>query len=271
MATLKQKYGAWALITGASSGIGQEFTRELAKQGFNLVLVARRQTELDQLSTELKNNFKIQTHVHAANLIDHEAVKTLYDSISHLDIGLIIPSAGVDEMGQFLDKDYTSLEKMITLNVTVPTNIAHIFGRKMVKRKRAGIIFVSSLFAYQGIPHFATYAATKAYILTLGEALTVELREKGIDILTLSPGLTSTPFAEGLKMDLRLLPMIAQKPKQVARTGLRNLGHKMSVVSGLLNKFYAWENRLIPRSWPVKLFGFLIGNAIRSYKKNHKK
>lgn len=271
MTKLKQKYGEWALVTGASSGIGKEFARELAKQGFNLVLVARRQDELDRLGKELQDSFDVETRTAVFDLMQEGAVRALYDAVSDLDIGLIIPSAGVDEMGQFLEKDYLALERMIRLNVTVPTEIAHLFGRKMAGQGCGGIILVSSLFAYQGIPHFATYAATKAYILTLGEALTVEMRKLGIDVLTLSPGLTATPFAQGLKMNLNLLPMIAQNPRTVARTGLRNLGRKMSVVSGLLNKFYAWENRLIPRSSPVNLFGFLIGNAARSFEKKQEK
>ncbi len=271
MAKLKEKYGDWALVTGASSGIGKEFARELAKQGFNLVLVARRQAELEQLGKELEDAYSIQTRKTVIDLTQEGSVQALYDSVADIDIGLVIPSAGVDEMGEFLDKDYQSLERMIKLNVTAPTELAHVFGRKLANRKKSGIILVSSLFAYQGIPHFATYAATKSYILTLGEALTVEMRKQGIDVLTLSPGLTATPFADGLKMNLNLLPMIAQNPRSVARTGLSNLGRKMSIVSGYLNKFYAWENRLIPRSWPVNLFGFLIGNAARSYEKKHGK
>jgi short-subunit dehydrogenase len=111
----------------------------------------------------------------------------------------------------------------------------------------------------------------KAYVLTLGEALTAEMKKSKIDVLTLSPGLTATPFAAGLKLNPALLSMVPQSPKRVARTGLRNLGRKMSVVSGGLNKFYSWENRLIPRSWPVYLFGFLIGNAMKSYERKQAK
>jgi len=267
MASLLTKYGQWALVTGASSGIGKEFALELAKQGFDLVVVARRKDLLDELSQELKNNYKTKTRVVNLDLTADGAVQDLYDQLSDLDIGLVIPAAGIDGMGQFLDKDYAALNDLIKINVNVPTQLAHIFGNKMAERKRSGIILVSSLFAYQGIPNFATYAATKSYILTLGEALTVEMRKSGIDVLTLSPGLTDTPFAHGLELNTARLPMIAQNPATVARVGLRNLGRKMSVVSGFINKVYAWENRLLPRSWPVKLFGFLIGGAIKSHKR----
>ncbi len=272
MRNLKRIYDGWALVTGASSGIGKEFVRELAKQGFNLILVARNEKALSQLSLELKAKYSVQIRVISMDLAQGGAAQSLYEQVSDIDIGLLIPSAGIDEMGQFLEKDYAALQHMLRLNIESPSELAHLFGRKMAARrsqgkKRSGIILVASLFAYQGIPNFATYAATKAYILTLGEALTAEMRQNGIDVLTLSPGLTATPFAAGLKMNPILLPMVAQNPASVARVGLRNLGRKMSVVSGFINKFYAWENRLIPRSWPVYLFGFLIGNAMKSYKK----
>jgi short-subunit dehydrogenase len=270
MQNLKKKYGGWALITGASSGIGKEFARELAAQGMDLILVARRKDELNKIANELMLIHKVNTQVIAIDLTKKDAVQTLYrhhiEALA-LDIGLVIPAAGVDEMGMFLEKDYAALEKMVRLNIDVPTQLIHLTGQKMAKRNRSGIILVSSLFGYQGIPHFATYAATKAYILTLGEALTAELKKTGIDVITLSPGLTNTPFADGLAMNKSLLPMFPQNPRTVARTGLRHLGRKMTVVSGLLNKFYAWENRFLPRAFPVYLFGTLIGNAVRSYKK----
>lgn len=276
MKNLKRTYEGWALITGASSGIGKEMARELAKQKFDLVLVARNEVALEQLSKELAPKYGIQTRVIALDLAHDGAPQSLYDRVRDIDIGLLVASAGIDEMGPFLEKDYAALRGMLRLNVDAPSELAHLFGRSMAARqhqgkRRSGIILLSSLFAYQGIPNFAVYAATKAYVLTMGEALTAEMKQNKIDVLTLSPGLTATPFASGLKMNTARLPMIPQSPQRVARTGLRNLGRKMSVVSGFLNKFYAWENRLIPRSWPVYLFGFLIGNAMKSYQRQQTK
>ena len=265
MSSLKEKYGNWALVTGASSGIGKELARELAHKGFSVVLVARREQILNELAKELNDDFHAETRVVALDLSKEGAVQELYDAVSTLDIGLVIPAAGIDEMGHFLEKEYSSIEKMLTLNIQIPTEIAHVFGRKLAARKRSGIILVSSLFGYQGIPNFAGYAASKAYSLTLGETLNVELARRGIDVLVLSPGLTDTPFSQSMEMDLSKLPMFAQRPETVAKTALGALGRKATVGSGLLNKIYAWENRLIPRSWPVKLFGFLINRAINAY------
>jgi len=270
MSSLKEKYGNWALVTGASSGIGKALARQLAQQGFSLVLVARRENALNELAEELHNTFQVKARVVASDLLKTGSVQALYDEVSALDIGLVIPAAGTDEMGPFLEKEYRSLDQMLTLNIQVPTEIAHVFGQKLAARKRSGIILVSSVFGYQGIPNFAGYAASKAYILTLGEALNVELASQGVDVLVLSPGLTDTPFSQSMAIDLSQLPMFAQSPETVAKTALGALGHKATVVSGLLNKIYAWENRLIPRSWPVKLFGFLISRAIKVYQSKTK-
>lgn len=265
MSSLQKKYGTWALVTGASSGIGKELARQLAHKGFNVVLVARREHLLDELAKELRDNAQVETRVVALDLSKAGAVRALYDAASTLDVGLVIPAAGIDEMGRFLDKDYSRIEHMLTLNIQVPTEIAHVFGQKLAARKRSGIILVSSVFGYQGIPNFAGYAASKAYILVLGEALNVEFAQQGIDVLVLSPGLTDTPFSQSMEINFSKIPMFAQRPETVAKIALAALGHKPTVVSGLLNKVYAWENRLIPRSWPVNLFGFLINRAIKAY------
>ncbi len=136
--------------------------------------------------------------------------------------------------------------------------IARVFSQQMVSRGRGGIIFTSSLFGYQGIPYLAHYAATKAYILTLGEALNIELAPYGVDVTVLSPGLTKTELSENMRLDFSKMPVFNMSPRIVAQVGLSALGKKASVVPGFLNKFFAWHNRLIPRIFPVKLFGFLI-------------
>jgi len=160
-----------------------------------------------------------------------------------------------------------SLERHIQLeqlNIDVPMRMSRLFGEAMVRRRRGALIFVSSVFGYQGVPVVANYAASKAYILALGEALNVEMKPLGVDVLVLSPGLTDTPMPAQMPINLNKMPITTSSPKEVVRVALRSLGNKATVIPGFINKFYAWENRLIPRSWPVKLFGWLIVNAFKN-------
>ena len=129
MSSFNEKYGSWALVTGASSGIGKELARQLAHKGLNVVLVARREKLLNELANELAETTRAKTRVVALDLSKDSAGRELYEAVSELDIGLVIPAAGIDEMGRFLDKEYNSIDSMLRLNIQIPTEIAHTFGR----------------------------------------------------------------------------------------------------------------------------------------------
>lgn len=262
MARLLEKYGPWALVTGATLGIGRAFTEQLAKEGFNIVAVARSEEELDGVVRHITAHYGIDAHAIVSDLSDADAADALFDATKDLDIGLVIPNAGQQITGAFTDVDLSDHEALIRLNILAPMAISRRFGNAMASKRRGGILLVSSLFAYQGIPYVANYAATKAYVLTLGEALNIELKRKGVDVTVLSPGLTKTPMTDTMPLDFRKLPMLSMTPERVAKIGLKALGRKATVVAGLSNKFYAWQNRLIPRSFPVRLFGALIRRAM---------
>ena len=266
MNKFQQKYGPWALVTGASSGIGKEIATELAARGLNIVIVARRQKLLDELKQSIAKEHSVEVRTIPLDLTEADAITRIDAATQDLDIGLVVPNAGVAMTGEFVDTDPQRNENMVRLNMLAPMEMAHSFGRKLAARGSGGILFVSSGFGYQGIPYVANYAATKAYILTLGEALHVELGRHGVDVTVLSPGLTATAMPDSMPIDFNKLPMIAMKPVTVARTGINALGKKATVVPGLMNKFYVWENRLMPRSWPVGLFGFMIRRAIKHEK-----
>lgn len=261
MKSYTDKYGPWALVTGASSGIGREMAEQLAAKGLNVVLVARRQNRLESLSRELTEKYGVQARALRADLFKHDAIDEIEAATRDLDIGLVIPNAGAEISGEFVEGSVEENSALVHLNIVAPMQLANVFGRRLKKRGRGGILFVSSVFAYQGIPLVANYAATKAYILSLGEALHVELGRYGVDVSVLSPGLTATEMTANMDIDFNKMPIFNMKPERAARVGLEALGKKPTVVPGLLNKFYAWENRLIPRSWPVSLFGFLIRRA----------
>lgn len=256
------RYGKWALITGASAGIGLEFARQLASAGMNLALVARRGEVLAARAEELAREFNIETVWIARDLSEDGAVEAIFDQLAAIEIALLVMNAGVETTGHFTMVPLHRHIQLQRLNVDVPMRMARLFGQAMMERGRGGLIFVSSLFGYQGVPLVANYAASKAYVLSLGEALNVEMKPFGVDVLVLSPGLTNTDMPSQMPVDFAKVPITKSEPHQVVRVALASLGRKATVVPGLINKLYAWENRLIPRSWPVKLFGFLMRNAI---------
>ncbi|MEN8107747.1 MAG: SDR family oxidoreductase [Pseudomonadota bacterium] len=255
------KYGPWALITGANAGIGKAIANELASRGINIIGVARRRELLDQLQEELEEKHGIEVRTIPADLTDPETINKIVLVTCDLEIGLVVPNAGVEVSGEFINTSLEENDQMIRLNVQAPMQLAKTFGAKMARRGRGGILFISSLVGYQGVPLLANYAATKAYILTLGEALNTEMKKYGVDVTVLSPGLTVTDMSTNMPFDFSMIPMFFQQPEQVAVTGVKALGNKATVVPGLLNKFYAWENRFIPRSMPVRLFGILMRRA----------
>lgn len=261
MTNIQKKYGSWALVTGASSGIGKAISEQLAAQNINIVAVARSEKNLQQLKQRLEDQYRIQVMVLIADLSEPEGYNHIEQATENLDIGLLVASAGTENNGGFIDNSLQSNEQLITLNITAPMKLSHLFGRRFAARGKGGILLLSSLFAYQGVPYVANYSATKAYILSLGEALNVEFKPLGVDVTVISPGLTKTPMTDNMTVDFSKVPITRHLPEQVARIALNNLGKKATVVPGFINKFYAWENRFIPRSWPVKLFGFLIKRA----------
>lgn len=268
MKNFSQKYGPWALVTGASSGIGREISKQLAAQGLNIVAVARNHSNLDVLKQALEDEYPVEVLTISEDLSNPDSSENIANKTSNIDIGLLVANAGFENNGAFIDNPAQDEQALIALNVISPMKLSHVFGNRFTGRGRGGILLISSLFGYQGVPYVANYAATKAYILTLGEALNVELKASGVDVTVLSPGLTKTPMTEKMTINFNKVPITRHHPDKVARIGLRALGKKATVVPGLINKIYAWENRLIPRSWPVKLFGFLMKRA--STKGRHK-
>lgn len=256
-----KKYGNWALVSGGSKGIGLAFADQLAKAGHSIILVARGQEALQARAKELSERHGVPVETVAVDLAQPDGPRQLFEQTRDKEVGLAILSAGMETTGHFTKVPVEDHRALLALNIQAPAELARLYGAEMVKRGRGGIVFLSSLFAYQGVPLVANYAASKAYILTLGEALHVELRPHGVDVLVVSPGLTDTEMPANMPVNFKKMPITQHKPARVARVGIRALGRKASVVPGPLNKIYAFENRFIPRLWPVRLFGFLLRNA----------
>jgi len=240
MNTLKNKFGTWAIVTGASSGIGKEFATQLASQGINLVLIARRENLLKELASHLIKKHSIQVKNLVLDLTDDNIIERIEETTKGLDIGFVVSNAGGARMGAFHKIPMADFESMIKLNVTAQMKISHWFSTRRIKEnKKGGLLLVSSTTAFQGVPYGADYSAAKAYILNLGEALNYELKDKGINVTVLVPGPTDTPgLNENADADMAAhLPMKPQAPSQLVKEGLTAiLKNKPSQIGGRMNR-----------------------------------
>lgn len=192
MVSFLEKYGPWALVTGASSGIGAGFARHLASLNFNVVLVARREDRLKNLASELSNTYHVRTNYIVSDLGTSSGIEAVRAGTEGLDIGLLINNAGVEYHGSFIAQGEVAINNMISLNITAVTDLAHIIGSRLIKSARKGaVIFVSSA-AKGGLPWFAAYSSSKAYVSMLASMLRLEWKDVGIDVFCLEPGLIDT-------------------------------------------------------------------------------
>ncbi|MEO1216801.1 MAG: SDR family NAD(P)-dependent oxidoreductase [Bacteroidota bacterium] len=240
MKDLKNKFGSWAIVTGASSGIGKEFARQLASNGINLILFARRENLLEELSNQLKNDYKIQVRYKKLDLTEQEFVSTIEDVLKDIDVRLLISNAGAAHMGAFSKIAIEDLQSMVSLNVTAQLKISHWFTSRLIQeKKQGGLLLVSSSIAYQGTPYAANYSAGKAYILNLGEALNFEMKEHNINVSVLVPGPTDAPgLTERTDSNMKdNLPMKPQAVDELVKEGLAALlKNKPYQLGGKMNR-----------------------------------
>lgn len=217
-----EQYGPAALITGASSGIGQSFAEALAAQGFDLVLVARRVQRLDELAARLKKDYGVNVTVSPVDLADVNAAQQILDITASIDIGLVVSNAGFGFKGAYTSGDPKTTIEMLAVNCQTPMLLAHGFIPRLQQRKRGGIIFTSSVEGLIGCPYSTVYAASKALVNSLGEGLWAELKPEGIDVLTLCPGATDTEAPRLQGIDPATLQNV-MSPDDVAKLALENI------------------------------------------------
>jgi short-subunit dehydrogenase len=254
-----KRYGAYALVTGASEGIGQSFAEELAQAGMNVVLVARRQDRLNALAHELEGKYKIMCPVIAADLSSTDQLSELIEMTDKLDIGLVVCNAGFGTAGNFLDADIDNELNMLNVNCTAVTKLAHHFGLKFKTKGVGGLILLSSIVATQGVARAAHYAATKAYVHTLGEGLQQEWLDSELDLLIVAPGPVNTGFAQRSKMQLGK----AATPQVVARQSLKALGRQQLIHPGWLAKCMHLALSTAPRVLRVKIMSAIMGSMTK--------
>ncbi len=257
MKNFVERFGPWAVVTGASSGIGEAFARRLAEIGMNVALAARREDRLRKLAEDLQSRHSVSTRVVPVDLSQDNFLSLIEQATHDLQVGLLVNNAGIATTGKFLDNDLGSELALLHINSRAPLLLAHHFGRSMRKHRRGGMIFVSSTAAFAGVPSWSNYAASKAYDLVLAEGLAQELRQEGITVLVLCPGPTRTElWRSGAR------PLLPMQPSAVVAIALKKLGRRTTVVAGWVNSVSAFSTRLLPRSWNAAIFGWVVGRMV---------
>jgi uncharacterized protein len=247
-----------ALITGASNGIGLELAKIHASNGGNLVLVARNKSKLDELKTELENQYKISVYTIGKDLSLANAAQQVYDETSQqkIQVDFLINNAGFGDFGMFVETDWNKELQMINLNITTLTQFTKLYLQDMVARKSGRIMNVASTAAFQSGPTMAVYYATKAYVLSFSEAVDNEVSDKGVTVTSLCPGATESGFQAAAAMEESALVKGKKLPtaKEVAEYGYKSmLAGKTVAIHGMMNYIMANSVRFTPRAIVVKL------------------
>jgi short-subunit dehydrogenase len=222
-----ERYGPWAVIAGASEGTGREFARQIAAQGVNVILIARREGPLAELAGEIRAESGVECVTASVDMAKPDAAEQIAAAAAGKEVGLYVNNAGADPNGsRFLDKDLQAWVDLAQRNVMTTLKACHHFARPMRARGRGGLLLVNSGACYGGASFMATYSASKAFDLTFAEGLWAELHGHGVDVLTLVMGQTDTPAYRALLAEKgQPLPTNWASPADVARVGLEQLPH----------------------------------------------
>ncbi|MBZ5528709.1 MAG: SDR family oxidoreductase [Acidobacteriia bacterium] len=247
--------GKWALVTGASAGIGTALARELAAGGTNLVLTARRRERLEELAASLRAS-GVRVETIAADLASPQAPQAIYDFIAakDLSIELLINNAGFGGYGELHEQPAQRLLDMVQVNCTAVVHLTRLFLPDMVKRRSGDILILASTASFQAVPYISTYAATKTFDLLFAEGLAEEVKPYGIRVCALCPGSTTSEFHEVAGQAHLAAERKQESAEKVARTGLQALAAgKSYVISGLGNYLGAQSQRLVPRRMVTRI------------------
>jgi short-subunit dehydrogenase len=255
------RYGPWALVTGASSGIGEQFARALAARGIHLVLSARRVPLLESLAAQLRTAHGVKVELVAADLGRQDFLPLVLEACAEKDIGLVVSNAGFGLKGENHLLAAERLTEMLNVNCHAPMLLAHAFAPRLLARGRGGFLLTGSIEAFRGFPWSSAYAGTKAFVTIFGEGIWGELQDRGIDVLVLSPGATDTaaPVSQGIER--RALIGLMQ-PAEVVERALARLGKEPVFVPGWTNRLLVALFTGLPRTWAVRFAGWGIRKAL---------
>ena len=257
------------LITGASSGIGEEFARRLASEGHDLVLTSRSEIALHELCDELMLKHKIMAHYIVADLTTLEAERYIFDETKkhEFEVDWLINNAGFGAYGDFLNVDLDKQTGMIDLNIRSLVALTHRYLPAMRERRHGTIINVSSAAGFQPLPYMAVYAATKSFVTSFSEAIAEENREYGIQVMALCPGSTKTNFFKAASMDNPIHAKGQQTVDEVVDTALRGVKQgRTRIISGLTNFITATAVNIVPNKLITRMMGRALGPRYRDYK-----
>jgi short-subunit dehydrogenase len=253
---LLSQYGPWALVTGASSGIGKELALQLASAQIHLVLCATNADRLEATASEIQNAHKVEVKIIAADLGTPAGVAQLLAQTAGIPIGLAVLAAGYGTSGYFAQSQLPNELQMLRVNCEAVMQLTHHYSALFAAQRRGGIILFSSIVAFQGVPHSAHYAATKAYIQTLAEGIAAELKPLGVDVLSVAPGPVNTQFAQRAGMHMAQ----ALHAADVATPILTALGRRTTVYPGYLSQLLHYGLSTLPRFART----FVMGKVMRS-------
>jgi short-subunit dehydrogenase len=256
----KKQFDPWALVTGASSGIGLEFARQIAASGINVVLVARRGNLLEAAGADIARSFGVQYRVVVEDLSVEGFIGSLAAATEDLDIGLIVSNAGSASTGPFVSMQRDLLIRNLRLNTLAHLEIAHYFAEKLSARKSGGLLFLGAMGASAGLPFMASDSGAKAYVNALGEALRVELKPLGVQVSVLAPGATETAVLADFGLTPEMMPMKPMKVDQVVSEGLAGLSRNRSmIVPGRMNRIM---NAVVPYSLFRAMMANMLGKSL---------
>lgn len=249
--------GKWALVTGASAGIGKALAEELARGGTHLVLTARRRERLEELRLQLAAAHKVQTKIFVADLTEADAPEKIFRFTKEqgMEVELLINNAGFGAYGEFTAVETRKLVDMVQVNCAAVVHLTRLYLPEMVARHRGDVLIVASTASFQSVPYISTYAATKAFDLLFAEGLAEEMKPHGVRVCALCPGSTESEFAEVAgQTHVAATRANREAAEKVAQTGLRALSAgKSYVISGLGNYLGVVGQRLVPRRFVARV------------------
>lgn len=252
MSGFRERYGRWALVAGASEGIGEAFASALAGRGLDVILIARRADKLEATASRLRAAHGVEVLALAIDLGAADMAERIAKGVGEREVGLLVYNAAFSRVGGFLETPLADHLQTLDVNCRAPVVLVHRYGAAMRERGRGGIVLMGSMSGLQGSPRLASYAASKAFAQVLGESLWGELRSSGVDALTCVAGATRTPGFEAVASDT---PGPVMEPSAVVEQALAALGRRPSMIAGLGNRVAAWVLGKLPRRRQVQIMG----------------